>query len=344
MHKRQVRDYFGEEYALYFAWLGMYTALLGPLAVVGTILFGVQMWNDPMLKFDNPIVCGAAVLFSFVIACWMVYLTARWVIQERILGLRWGMGLPSGAEPMSRQLPQFKADQMVVDRVRPYRYIKSAKKKKQRLRFIVSSALIGVSVVAAALLANSDLQGFLFQFLGVSEQTLNYSIVPGNLLPLSSIITAVVVKIVETIYQEIAEAAVRLENPEYEADAYDSHIVKRFTFVNLDYFSSMIYIAFLKRYLTEAGDEVLQELRSQLLAQWAIESGLNVLKQYQPRFLYKWNTSGMISVSDVERQYYLPVHEGTLEEYIEMVMQLGLVTLFSSVLPVIPALIWLTNH
>ena len=34
-----VKDYFGTAIALYFAWLGFYTAMLVPLAIVGLIIF-----------------------------------------------------------------------------------------------------------------------------------------------------------------------------------------------------------------------------------------------------------------------------------------------------------------
>jgi hypothetical protein len=37
----KVRDYFGEELAFYFAWLGFYTTWLAPAAVIGIIAFGV---------------------------------------------------------------------------------------------------------------------------------------------------------------------------------------------------------------------------------------------------------------------------------------------------------------
>jgi anoctamin-1 len=35
----QIREYFGVAYALYFAWLGFYTHMLIPAAVVGIVVF-----------------------------------------------------------------------------------------------------------------------------------------------------------------------------------------------------------------------------------------------------------------------------------------------------------------
>lgn len=46
----QYRQYFGEKIAIYFAWLGFYTGMLVPSAIVGLIafLYGVGTFNvDP---------------------------------------------------------------------------------------------------------------------------------------------------------------------------------------------------------------------------------------------------------------------------------------------------------
>lgn len=105
---------------------------------------------------------------------------------------------------------------------------------------------------------------FLEQVFPMPEKFLETSILPFRILTIGSVVTAIIVKCVEVVrsifhplrsrrtpcssqcYNEIAEFAVQLENWQYEADEYDSHIIKRFTFGSLDYFSGMIYIAFFK--------------------------------------------------------------------------------------------------
>lgn len=46
------RDYFGEKVALYFAWLGWYTYMLVPAAVVGLIIFlsGFSLFNASQIR------------------------------------------------------------------------------------------------------------------------------------------------------------------------------------------------------------------------------------------------------------------------------------------------------
>ena len=49
------RCYFGEKVALYFAWLGWYTYLLGIAAVVGLVVFvaGITVFNSSQVRYDS---------------------------------------------------------------------------------------------------------------------------------------------------------------------------------------------------------------------------------------------------------------------------------------------------
>lgn len=52
MGKLSHRNYFGEKVALYFAWLGWYTYMLVPAAVVGLIIFlsGFALFNSSQIR------------------------------------------------------------------------------------------------------------------------------------------------------------------------------------------------------------------------------------------------------------------------------------------------------
>lgn len=53
MGKLSHRNYFGEKVALYFAWLGWYTCMLIPAAVVGLIIFlsGFALFNSSQIRW-----------------------------------------------------------------------------------------------------------------------------------------------------------------------------------------------------------------------------------------------------------------------------------------------------
>lgn len=50
------RDYFGEKVALYFAWLGWYTYMLVPAAVVGLVVFlsGFSRFEASQIRWAGP--------------------------------------------------------------------------------------------------------------------------------------------------------------------------------------------------------------------------------------------------------------------------------------------------
>ncbi|XP_072653148.1 anoctamin-7 isoform X4 [Canis lupus baileyi] len=136
-----VRGYFGEKVALYFAWLGFYTAWLLPAAAVGTLVFLVGCC---MVSSDTPTqeLCGSAedlqmcprcadcpfwplssacalaqagrlfdhggtVFFSAFVALWAALLLAHWRRSSAALAHRWGCSHYEDLEERPR--PQFAA-------------------------------------------------------------------------------------------------------------------------------------------------------------------------------------------------------------------------------------------
>jgi anoctamin-7 len=66
---REIRKYFGEEVAYYFAWLGFYTLWLIPLSICGlvVVLYGfITTWPNPTLStvFDNDLTGILEYIFS----------------------------------------------------------------------------------------------------------------------------------------------------------------------------------------------------------------------------------------------------------------------------------------
>lgn len=88
MSLQNVREYFGEKVALYFAWLGYYTiwllfpALLGVLMIV---LYSVRGYIYTVDRLDWYLVgfeCGIVV--------WAVLYKQGWDRHEKAIALKWG--------------------------------------------------------------------------------------------------------------------------------------------------------------------------------------------------------------------------------------------------------------
>ena len=94
----EIRDYFGDETALYFAWLGIYTKSLGMQSVFGvvTMLLGtVQNQGD-----IDPDLNDFTMFYSVSVAVWSVMFLQQWHRRENELRFLWGTeGLADNQTP-----------------------------------------------------------------------------------------------------------------------------------------------------------------------------------------------------------------------------------------------------
>ena len=103
----QMRNYFGEKVALYFAFLECFTNSLLPLAVLGTpvSVAGWIRYGTP----DNPLVLW----YSIISLLWITFFCQYWQRQEARLAYRWGTETFEDEEKPRRQfLRQVRDDDM----------------------------------------------------------------------------------------------------------------------------------------------------------------------------------------------------------------------------------------
>lgn len=96
----QVRDYFGDHVALYFAWLGLYTRYLTYPMVLGILtMFGyfIPGWGTDNNRF--------ALAYSVFLSLWSTLFLESWTRYENELKFRWGS---EGFEATEEPRPQFR--------------------------------------------------------------------------------------------------------------------------------------------------------------------------------------------------------------------------------------------
>ena len=90
----EVRDYFGDEVALYFSWLGMYTSALAVNAVFG---IGVMILQPIFGGVDNN---PMTVTYSVYVGLWSITFLSTWGRRENELRFLWGTaGLSTKEDP-----------------------------------------------------------------------------------------------------------------------------------------------------------------------------------------------------------------------------------------------------
>ncbi|KAE8737110.1 hypothetical protein FOCC_FOCC017429, partial [Frankliniella occidentalis] len=290
-----VRKYFGDKIAMYFAWLGFYTkALILPSAVgLFCFFYGLLTMDsadnipskeicDPLgpgnitlcplcdkacryqqLKesclfskmtylFDNP----STVFFAIFMSFWATMFLEMW--KRRAAVIRWEWDLQY-VEQDEEPRPEFEAN------VNTYRMNPVTRQREpyltswnRCLRFTAtgSAVMFMVVVVCCAVLGTIIYR--------ISLVTVFHS-GGGNFLKkhakiftsiTAACINLIIILILTRFYHQLALWLTNLENPRTQTEYEDNFTFKIFVFEFMNFYSSLIYIAFFKgRFFMHPGDE-----------------------------------------------------------------------------------------
>ncbi|XP_075896908.1 anoctamin-10 isoform X3 [Nelusetta ayraudi] len=329
-----IRHYFGEGQALYFGFLEYFTFALIPMAVVGIPYYTFD-WED----YDK------YVMFAVFNLVWCTVILELWKRFSASLAYRWGT--LSRKKAFEEPRPGFHGVlgfNPVTGREEPL-----YPNTKRQLRVYL------VSVPFVLLCLYISLYGMMIYFqmegwaLSVHDDNPNFW--TGILLFIPSIIYAVVIEIMNLAYRYVAEFLTEWENHRLES-SYQNHLVLKvlvFNFFNC--FASLFYIAFVMQDMV---------LLRQSLATLLITS--QILNQFMEAFLPYWlqrrRNKKMIrkvqktkTLQDVELpladqvrlEADMSTYLGTFDDYLELFLLFGYVSLFSCVYPLAAVLVVLNN-
>ncbi|XP_045871057.1 anoctamin-9 isoform X2 [Meles meles] len=344
-----IRDYFGEKVALYFAWLGWYTYMLVPAAVVGLVVFlsGFSLFNASQISkeiceahdvllcprgdhsrryqqlsdtctfaklthlFDNE----GTVLFAIFMALWATVFLEIWKRQRARVVLHWDLyGWDEDQEEMALEFincPDYK--------LRPHQHSYLRSSVILVLSLFMICLLIGMAHllvvyrVLAAALFNSAL---LFQ----EEQVTTAVVVTGALVHYVAIL---IMTKINKINGHPGKS-VRLAGLWKLEECHLSGCM-------MDLFLQMAIIMGLKQTLSNCAEY----LSPWLAHKWRVL-----------RFrLGRPSASGEPELRDLRRNYLLnPVGTFSLfDEFMEMMIQYGFTTIFVAAFPLAPLLALFSN-
>ncbi|XP_066153785.1 anoctamin-4 isoform X1 [Euwallacea fornicatus] len=408
-----IRKYFGDKIGLYFCWLGFYTKMLISPAIVGTLCFMYGLFTmdgpdntatheicDPKgsgnitlcplcdkacsytklvdsckfakltYLFDNP----ATVFFSIFMSLWATVFLELWRRKQSVIQWEWDL---QGTEQDEEPRPEFETS------VKTFRTNPVTREKEPYLP--TSQKVLRMVITGSAVFF------MLFVVLGAVLGTIIYrlslvTIIYGSqnffLKNHAKIVTSVSAAVINLIfimsltrgYHTLAIYLTNLESPRTTTEYEDSYTFKIFLFEFINFYSSLIYIAFFKgRFFDYPGDITSRKSEffrvkgdicdpvgclSELCIQLAIIMiGKQILNNFveiiNPKFYNWWRyRSHRSNTKDLTRKhtrweedYHLqdPGRLALFDEYLEMILQYGFITLFVAAFPLAPLCALLNN-
>lgn len=371
----EIHRYYGWETSFYFAWLGFLTKWAFFPGCLGCFVVFLRLCRNDTLDEDE-----YTPFYGLVAFLWSVLGLRYWDRQENRLAYQWGTFSLSRYERQKyfALRPQFRGylrKSPISGQPEVY-YPDYRRRIKYLFSAIVTCAMLMVAFVAMILSLNlqgyirpkSNLQRwnrehphpFYFQQLAAlaeQGQLLDATSAWRSLIPVG--IHVAFIFTLNQIYRTIAEALTNWENHETEINHKNSLVVKRFLFEAFDCYVALFYLAFYERDVERLRMELMSVFQIDTFRRLVLECGLPIVLQHftaqlrhQRGIMLKKTVLSLFSsqsspnvVSSTEMQLLELIKDPyeEFDDYIEMVIEYGYVTLFASAYPLAPLISTVAN-
>eukprot|EP01039_Chlorochromonas_danica_P003205 gene3205-3510_t len=351
----EVKDYLGEKVALYFEFTAHYTTWLLPLSVAG-VLVGLDMMIETAItqSFNEALLAGYSIPFYCIfVSFWSQLMIEYWKRQESRKAMEWGM---SSFEENEAERPEFVGSPSFsyIDG-RPIKFVSPA----DQFRKILHSAVVIIGMMFLVIACVSAI--FYLQYLVHERVDDDNNKSSGNTGV--SILSAIQIIVLNSIYSGMAITMTDKENHRTDTEYDDSLIVKLFAFSFINSYASLFFIAFVKSNLGDpCQGPCMVELAYQLAIIFASKLTLDKISTYmtlvvnrrlrerkeEAQYTEAIKQNRMVqkpSKAELEKRLeeYKP-SLGVLEDYAQIFVQFGFVTLFVSACPIAPLLAYISNY
>lgn len=367
----KIRNYYGEKLALYFEFLRYHQCSLLFPALIGIAVFVIQRVFDS----QSSQVLALNAFYSIFMTIWATAFLEGWKRKEAALSISWGTTKFEQIEIPRPQYKGIKRRSPVTDELEEIYYPESKRVKFLILAVTVSLLIISLvlGIVAGLIILKSELADKLV------VSTFNLA---G---PICSVLNAIQILVFNVIYQKLAKIMTDFENHKTENQYQDSYIWKVFAFQFVNSFNSLVYIAFIKGYVGEGclvtqddgsvkkGSNCMNELFTQLVSIFVVSYIKNLVEIGVPFIKYQMKKrkkaqNKVATVVNVEHNnennpkdirtkvesqllledYMTTDKDGTIDDYMELAIQFGYMTLFALAFPISTALgflgLWFEMH
>ncbi|XP_069586142.1 anoctamin-10 isoform X3 [Ranitomeya imitator] len=327
-----IRHYFGDTIGLYFGFLEYFTLALIPMALIG-IPYYFFAWED----YDK------YVIFATFNLVWSTVILEVWKRYCSTMTYRWGTLL------MKREFEEPRPGFHGVLGINPVTGKKEptySSLKRQLRIYLVSVPFVCLSLYFAiyVMMIYFSLESWVMTYDHEHQSTFS-----NLLLFVPSIIYAVVIEIMNRIYRYAAEFLTNYENHRLESSHQNHLVLKVLVFNIVNCFASLFYIAFVMYDLKL----LRQSLATLLITSQIINQFVEALLPYWMQKRHNNQIRKKIKTMKVDKDFSLleqihlekqmDTYLGTFDDYLELFLLFGYVSLFSCVYPLAAILAVLNN-
>ena len=354
-----IQDYYGWEISFYFAWMGFLTRWLLFPGILGLLLFLFRWYRQDTIYEDE-----FTPFYGLITFLWGVLFLRFWERHEHRLAYQWGT---YSLSPYERQKffsvrPQFKGylrKSPVTGLVETY-----YPPMRRRFKYIISAAVTAAMLTVAFLvmILSLNLQGYIRPYsnpkrwdesnphpfhvrwlsvLSEEEQIFDATSSWRSLLPVG--LHVICILTLNSIYRVVAKALTSWENHETNIDHRNSLVLKRFLFEAFDCYVALFYLAFYERDVNRLRMELIAVFQIDTLRRVLLECIVPMLVRRVSHSRTKLRGPGLFrarsSIKTVTPNDYSLLEDldkdeyEQFDDYMEIVIQLGYVTLFASAYP-----------
>uniref|UniRef100_T1ISC6 Anoctamin n=1 Tax=Strigamia maritima TaxID=126957 RepID=T1ISC6_STRMM len=398
-----IREYFGEKTAIYFAWLGFYTGWLLPAAIVGLLVFmygvvtmdlyvpakeicesgdafkmcpqcdekigctlywslsDICVLSTVSYLFDHP----GTVFYAIFVSFWAVSFLEYWKRKSASLAHHWDC--LDYADEEERPRPEFAAKAPLIERnpvtgIREPAFPKALRGKRMVAGLGVLLVMISLVIIfiVAVIVYRVLISIPLFQNQTLRSQATTIASMTGAVVNLIFIIA------LSRVYTRLAHLLTEWEMHRTQTEFEDNLIFKVFLFQFVNFYSSIIYIAFFKgRFVGYPGHynyvlglrqedcgnsgclvELAQQLIVIMIGKQIINNAQEILIPKIKAWRHRKKVTTLLKNKEKtrwEEDYQLIENEGLFDEYLEMILQFGFITIFVAAFPLAPLFALLNN-
>ncbi|XP_067851723.1 anoctamin-7-like isoform X2 [Heptranchias perlo] len=313
---------------------------------------------------------GGTVFFSIFMSLWAVTFLEYWKRKSAVMSHKWDCF--DFEETEERPRPEFTAmapmtiKNPVTGAEEPYF------PKKERLQRVITSSMVILLLVAVVLIFLISVilyRTIISILIYKTGNTIVMATAPRIASITGSVVNLLFILLLARVYTSLARFLTKWEMHRTQTKYEDAFIFKVFVFQFINFYSSPIYIAFFKgRFVGYPGHYgslfgirneacgaggCLIELAQELLVIMVGKQLINNVQEFViPKLKHWWQKQKLMgtvkeeSISEHhpwEKDYELLVCEGLFDEYLEMVLQFGFITIFVAACPLAPLFALLNN-